>query len=296
MDEQEETRSVATTDRHIRKTWYDGRWFYSIIDIIVVLTSDPFPDKQWTKIKHRLIRQGANATCQKVQQLGLVDDDGSLHETDCADTETLLRIIQSIPSPKAEPFKRWLAGLGAEVIDDRTEDQRRLDLRQPKAETHKGLHAEIHQRGVRRHAEHAEFDIRGHKVFYDGETPRETEEQRDIPPGEGLSWMGSEEMADTIFRDAQSRAYIQRMDIQGKEPVMQAHEEVSRAVRQFIIEDLGGTPPEQLPKARKSIEQAAKDEERRRTKGMDLWPDLDGPDEPPAVDAPGDDASSDGQA
>ena len=87
--------------------------------------------------------------------------------------------------------------------------------------------------------------------------------------------MGSEEMGDTIFRDVQSRAYIQRMDVQGKEPVMQAHEDVSSAVRRFIVEDLSGTPPEQLPKARKSIEQAAKDEERRRIKGMDLFPELE---------------------
>jgi DNA-damage-inducible protein D len=258
----------------VRRAWHDGRWFYSVIDTIAVLTESQRPRKYWSDLKAKLIEQGYFELSAKIGQLKLRAPDGKMYLTDCADTETLLRIIQSIPSPKAEPFKRWLAGLGAEVIDDRTEDQRRLDYRVPKAEAHKGLHAEIHTRGICSRRDHAEFDVRGHQELYNGETPRETEEKRDIPPGEGPSWMGSEEMGDTIFRDVQSRAYIKRMDITGKVPVTQAHEKVSREVRDTIIR-LGNTPPEQLPKATKSIEQAASDEKRRHTKGMDLFPEID---------------------
>lgn len=266
----------------IRRAWHEGQWFYSVIDVIAVLVpTSRNPGRYWSDLKRKLKEtEGFVQLYEKIVKLDFSAPDGKLRPTDTADTETLLRIIQSIPSPKAEPFKQWLAGLGADVIaeyisEEQAEDQRRLEYRVPKAEAHKGLHAEIHQRGVRRPEEHAEFDERGHKIMYDGESIRESEERRDIPPGEGPSWAGG----DTMFRDVQSRAYIKRMDIRGKEPVMEAHEDVSRAVRKFIIEDLGGTPPEQLPKARKSIEQAARDEERRRTKGMDLWPELPEPQE-----------------
>ena len=91
-------------------------------------------------------------------------------------------------------------------------------------------------------------------------------------------WMGDEEIIDNSFRDSHSRTYIKRMDITGREPVMQAHERVSEEVRRFIIEDLHDTPPEQLPTPDKSLTQIRKDEERRRTRGMDLFPELDAPD------------------
>jgi hypothetical protein len=259
----------------VRRVWHDNRWFYSVIDTVAVLVQNDNPRRYWSDLKRKLKNQGFADVYERIVQLKLLAPDGKFYATDCADTETLLRIIQSIPSPKAEPFKQWLAGLGADVIDDRTEDQRRLDYRGPKAEAHKGLHAEIHERGVRSRRDHAEFDIEGHKGLYGGETPSETEAKRAIPPGEGPSWMGSEEMVDNMFRDVQSRAYIKRLDITGKGAVTQAHEEVSRSVRKYIVEELGGTPPEQLPKATKSIEQAAKDEKRRRTKGMDLFPEDD---------------------
>lgn len=289
----DENMSITLFEQEpVRRVWHEGRWFYSVIDTVAILSKTSNPRRYWSDMKRRIKDEGFREVYAKCVQFPLAAPDGSLRESDCADTETLLRIIQSIPSPKAEPFKQWLAGLGAEVIDDRadviddrTEDQRRLDLRQPKAETYKGLHAEIHQRGVRRPKEHAEFDVRGHKVLYDGETPRETEAKRGIPQGELPRWMGSEEMADNIFRDAQSRAFIKRLDIRGKEPVMEAHEAVSQEVRDTIIR-LGNAPPEDLPKARKSIEQVAKDDERRRTQGMDLWPELDAPTSSPPTDDP----------
>ncbi len=265
----------------VRRIWHDGRWFYSVIDTIAILSESVNPRRYWSDMKRRLRdKEGFAEVYAKCVQFTLAAPDGAMRETDCADVETVLRIIKSIPSPKAARFREWRAGLGAEVLDDRSEDERRLDYRTHQIQAHDELHEEIHQRGVRRPQHHAEFERRGHQALYAGETPRETEARRGIPSGQGTQWMGSEEMADVIFRDAQSRAYIKRMDIQGKEPVIDAHEDVSRTVRKVIIEDLGGTPPEDLPKARKSLEQAAKDEERRRTKGMDLFPEIGAPDEP----------------
>jgi hypothetical protein len=264
-------------EQPIRRAWYDSRWFYSVIDTIAVLTDSANPRKYWADMKRRITDEGFVQLAANCRQLKLQAPDGKIRYTDCADAETLLRIIQSIPSPKAEPFKQWLAQIGAEIIDDRTEDQRRLEYRERGKAVYKKLHGEIHQRGVRRAIDHAEFEDRGHRVFYGGESIHETEERRGISPGESADWMGSEEMIDNLFRATQTQAYIKRLDIRGKEPVFEAHEEVSQEVRDTIIR-LGNTPPEDLPKAPKSITQAERDEERRRIKGMDLWPELPDPD------------------
>ena len=260
-------------EQPVRRAWHDGRWFYSVIDVCAVLVQNDNPRRYWSDLKRKLKAQGFTEVYEKIVQLTMPAPDGKQRETDCVNMEAMLRIIQSIPSPKAEPFKRWLAHIGAELIDDRTEDQKRIDYREREKTIHKHLHGEIHHRGIKRPGEHAEFDDRGHRVFYDGESVRDTEERRGIPPGEGHSWESSEEMVDNLFRATQTQAYIKRLDIQGKEPLNQAHETISKQVRDAII-GMGNTPPEQLPKAAKSIEQAAKDEERRRTKGMDLFPEI----------------------
>ncbi len=261
----------------VRRIWHDDRWFYSVIDTVAVLTESQNPRVYWAKLKERMVGdEGARQVLTLCQQLKLRAPDGKMRETDCADTETLLRIIQSIPSPKAEPFKQWLAGLGADVIEDRTEDQRRIEYREQGIVVKRRLHDEVHGRGVHSRKAHAEMEGRGHVKLYGGETPSAAKERKKIDEDEDLGeWMGSEEIIDNSFRDAQSRAYIKRLDIKGKEPVIEAHERVSEEVRRFIIEDLGGTPPELLPTPTKSLSQIRKEEERRRLKGMDLFPEQD---------------------
>lgn len=93
----------------------EGKWYFSIIDVIEVLTGSPRPRKYWSALKTKLLAEGSQLS-QKLGQLKLQSEDGKLYNTDVADTEVLLRIIQSIPSPKAEPFKQWLASVGAERI------------------------------------------------------------------------------------------------------------------------------------------------------------------------------------
>jgi DNA-damage-inducible protein D len=95
----------------------ESKWYFSIIDVIEVLTGSPRPKprKYWSALKTKLLAEG-NQLSQKLGQLKLQSEDGKLYNTDVADTEVLLRIIQSIPSPKAEPFKQWLASVGADRI------------------------------------------------------------------------------------------------------------------------------------------------------------------------------------
>src|SRR5260221_10703446 len=102
-------------DTQIRKVWHDGRWFYSIIDVIGFLTGSARPRKYWNDLKTRLAQEGSELSA-KIGQLKMPSSDGKSYLTDAADTETLLRLIQSIPSPRAEPFKQWLARVGTERI------------------------------------------------------------------------------------------------------------------------------------------------------------------------------------
>lgn len=95
--------------KKVRRVWDELRelWYFSVIDVIEVLTESPRPRKYWNALKTKLAQEGSELS-QKVGQLKLVSNDGKKYLTDVADTELLLRLIQSIPSPKAEPFKLWL--------------------------------------------------------------------------------------------------------------------------------------------------------------------------------------------
>jgi DNA-damage-inducible protein D len=93
----------------------ESKWYFSVVDVVEVLTESPRPRKYWSALKTKLLAEGSELS-QKLGQLKLQSEDGKFYTTDVADTETLLRIIQSIPSPKAEPFKQWLAKVGAERI------------------------------------------------------------------------------------------------------------------------------------------------------------------------------------
>jgi hypothetical protein len=103
----------------IRSQWdaEAEKWYFSVVDVIKVLTGSDRSRKYWSDLKARLIKEGSELS-EKIGQLKMQSEDGKYYLTDVADTEQLLRLIQSIPSPKAEPFKQWLAKVGNERIDE----------------------------------------------------------------------------------------------------------------------------------------------------------------------------------
>ena len=111
-------------DKRIRTAWDEDKeeWYFSVVDVVAVLTDQPDQrgaSNYWAKLKQRLKEEGADQLLTNCQQLKLRSPkDGKRYNTDVADTEQLLRIIQSIPSPKAEPFKLWLAQVGRERIEE----------------------------------------------------------------------------------------------------------------------------------------------------------------------------------
>lgn len=109
---------VLFEQKGIRRIWYNEQWYFSIIDICEVLSDTDNPRRYWSDLKRKLKNEGAAQLYEKIVQLKMQSSDGKFYKTDAANTENLLRIIQSIPSPKAEPFKRWLAKVGYERLQE----------------------------------------------------------------------------------------------------------------------------------------------------------------------------------
>ncbi len=108
---------VVFQDKKIRRVWHKEEWYFSVIDIVEVLTDSANPRNYWNMLKKRELEHRVELSTFCVQ-LKLPSTDGKSYETDCANTESLFRIIQSIPSRKAEPFKVWLAKIGYERVQE----------------------------------------------------------------------------------------------------------------------------------------------------------------------------------
>ena len=98
--------------------WNDNeeKWYFSVVDVVAVLTESTIPRRYWSDLKIKLQKEGSEMY-EKIVQLKMVAVDGKNYQTDAADTEVMLRIIQSVPSPNAEPFKLWLARVGYERLE-----------------------------------------------------------------------------------------------------------------------------------------------------------------------------------
>jgi len=115
----EKDREVALFEKkQVRRVWHQKEWWFSVIDVISILTESSVPRRYWSDLKIKLGIEGYSELYEKIVQLKLNSPDGKKRSTDCANTSAMLRIIQSVPSPKAEPFKQWLARIGKDRIDE----------------------------------------------------------------------------------------------------------------------------------------------------------------------------------
>jgi len=111
-------RVAVFEGKQIRKILKEDEWWFSIIDIVEVLTDSNIPKRYWSDLKRKLAKEGYSELYDKIVQLKFAAADGKYYATDCANTETMFRVIQSIPSPKVEPFKQWLARVGYERLEE----------------------------------------------------------------------------------------------------------------------------------------------------------------------------------
>jgi len=120
MKKQPKTKAIAIFEGHkIRRLWDEEKelWFFAVMDVVEILAQTDRPRKYWNDLKAKLKAEGSEVS-EKIGQLKMRASDGKYYQTDAADTETMLRLIQSIPSPNAEPFKLWLARVGYERLEE----------------------------------------------------------------------------------------------------------------------------------------------------------------------------------
>ena len=114
----EQVKIAFFRKQEVRRELHNDEWFFSILDVVGILSGTENPRRYWSDLKRKLKAEGATQLYENIVQLKLESSDGKRYSTDCANTETMLRIVQSIPSKNAEPFKRWLAKVGFERIQE----------------------------------------------------------------------------------------------------------------------------------------------------------------------------------
>ena len=117
MSNEPDNALVVFQEKRIRKSWFNDEWWFSVVDVVGALTESEDARNYWKVLKHRLKNEGSESVT-KCNQLKLPAVDGKFYKTDCANTETMFRLIQSVPSRKAEPFKQWLAKVGYERVKE----------------------------------------------------------------------------------------------------------------------------------------------------------------------------------
>jgi len=124
----EDQISKTFENSFIRTAWNEAEeeWYFSVVDVVGVLTESPNPNNYWKVLKNRLKKEGSQLVTN-CNQLKMQSSDGKFYKTDCMNTEQLLRLIQSIPSKKAEPFKMWLAQVGRERIEETIDPEQTID-------------------------------------------------------------------------------------------------------------------------------------------------------------------------
>lgn len=164
----DKTRVALFQGKTIRRHWDDlqEKWYFSVVDVVAALTDSANPSVYWRVLKKRLIDEGSSQTVTKCNGLKMPAADGKMRITDMADTETMFRIIQSVPSPNAEPFKLWLARVGYERVEEASDPERAIsramhiylkkgyspdwvNMRLKSIEIRKILTDEWHKRGIK---------------------------------------------------------------------------------------------------------------------------------------------------
>jgi DNA-damage-inducible protein D len=258
--------------RIIRRQWVDDRWYFSVVDVVAILTDSDAPSKYWSAMKARIQDEGFRELSTKCRQLKMRSLDGKRYSTDAADTETLLRIMQSIPSPKAEPFKQWLAKVGTERIEElgqsdllagMSPEQRAIFLRGQMADRNTSLADVAVVSGVVTKRDFAIFQDHGYRGLYGGESAKDIAARKGLKRGQPiLDWMGTDELAANLFRASLTEQRLRNDPVDSKDEANQVHHRMGADVRQFISEH-GGTLPERLPTPSASIKELQRREQKR---------------------------------
>ena len=259
--------------KNVRTVWDSDteQWYFCVVDVVKVLTDSPNPTDYIKKMKKRdyALAEGWGHFVTPLS----IQTPGGKQRVNCATQEGLFRIIQSIPSPKAEPFKLWMAQLGADRIHDieaaealGKEIDQRLAARDDVRQHNIALADAAFAAGVKTSLDFARFQNSGYMGLYNGETAGDIKRRKGLKKNqEILDHMNSEELGANLFRITQAEAKLRREKVQTKEEANKIHFEVGHVVRK-TIESLGGTMPEELPTPKESIKSLDSNRKREESK------------------------------
>lgn len=151
---EQNNKIVLFQENTIRRIWHNQAWWFAVVDVVAVLTESSNPGVYWRVMKKRLSEEGANESVTNCNSFKFAAADGKMRSVDCANTQTLLRLVMSIPSPKAEPFKQWLAQVGHERMEEienpETAIERAKDIYKAKGYTDKWIDARLKSINIRK--------------------------------------------------------------------------------------------------------------------------------------------------
>lgn len=240
----------------IRRTWHEDRWFFSAVDIMAPLSGSANPRRYWTDLKRRLKeKEGLDVKTGTIRVLALPTSDGRMQKTDCADMEGVLRLIQSVPSPNAEPLKRWLAQVGAETLEDNDGDAYRLRTRHRLKLYHldTALMELVAFRGIITAEQRQALRDANYAGLYGMSGEQALVRFRKLPMGGELEeFMGTDEYIANEFQRSQTALVIKQRNLQGESEIRAVAEDVGVQIR-LTIERIGGVLPEDMPRYRRLL-------------------------------------------
>ena len=221
---------VVFQGKKIRRTWFNDEWWFSVVDIIGALTQTDRARKYWSDLKTKLQDEGFEMS-EKIGQLKLMAEDGKLRLTDCANTKNMFRIIQSVPSPKAEPFKQWLAQVGydrvQEIEDPELAQQRMKEIYKAKGYSGDWIEKRVRgiairdeltdewkKRGLLEEREYAILTAEISKATF-GMTPSEYKEFKGLKKENLRDHMDDLELIFTMLGEASTTRIARDKDVQG---------------------------------------------------------------------------------
>ena len=244
--------TVALFDKFpIRRTWHNDEWFYSLVDIVAALAATASPKRYWSDLKRKMIMKEGVDEYDFIVPISLPGTDGRKQKTDCANREGVLRVIQSILSPNAEPFKRWLAQVGnlvmAEAEETNVERSIRAQHRLRLHELDTALHEIVEFSGITTPAQHQRLTDANYAGLYSVATKNDVIRIRHLPfASEPEEFMGVMEMAAHIFQRASVASLVHQRNLQGEDPIAATAEDVGVQMR-IMLEKMGMPMPENLP-------------------------------------------------
>jgi hypothetical protein len=215
----------------IRRIWHNDEWYFSIVDVIEVLTDSPQPSAYWNKVKKQIESENEFQLLRFWQKLKFAAPDGKMRPTDCANTEGVLRIIMSVPSPKAEPFKLWLAQVGTERIAEIENPELAIHragevykakgypddwvaVRMKSIGTRNELTAEWKHRGVKEGVEYSILTAEIAKATF-GITPSEHKRLKGLTTENLRDHMTDLELIFSMLGEAATKAFAEKDNVQG---------------------------------------------------------------------------------